>query len=478
MQRRTKLPIVSLVGAGALLLMVLTAVVSPRPRAALAQDTPRVSVSMGDDTLRQGDSTYIVAELYNLPRHSTDNTKFDDLSYRYDLERNSGGNWSLANNCGTSLVGTDTNIETWYRSPLQVGGGSDNFSLSSTCPVGDYRVKVSVKDKSDNTVVVDGTREFTVRLGPSVTIELPPGPYYRGSSFNASIKFHELLQGSDYTYSAHVMNDNPNYAEECEGAGLSKDSLPNQNDRFTLSSVNGNPVVRTGNIASTCPTENYHITVKLYDSDNKLKGSDKAYFNIVMHPTVNPSASVSMSKTSPVAPGTEFTITVSFYDLQDGTNYRYRTDLTKRVGQQDVAETSCQGGSNRVWGHDVQGTVSRNPIVHTYTISSACPAGSYTLKSVIKNSSGSEIVSGSASFTIGNPRAVRPAATATSGSQQPPSQQQPPSEATATPTATTTPTAATATDSNAYRWRQQPGRRQPDTVRPDRDPNRDPDSNE
>jgi uncharacterized protein YgiM (DUF1202 family) len=83
------------------------------------------------------------------------------------------------------------------------------------------------------------------------------------------------------------------------------------------------------------------------------------------------------------------------------------------------------------------------------TIPSDCPEGSYRLKSLIQDNSGNEIVSGSASFTIGNPPAVRPAATATSGSQRP----QPPPQpqltdtptATATATATTTPT-ATPTD--------------------------------
>ena len=58
---------------------------------------------------------------------------------------------------------------------------------------------------------------------------------------DGTIKFHELIQGANYTYSAYVMNNNPNYAEECEAAGLSKASLLNDNDRFTLSSVNGIP---------------------------------------------------------------------------------------------------------------------------------------------------------------------------------------------------------------------------------------------
>ena len=51
-----------------------------------------------------------------------------------------------------------------------------------------------------------------------------------------------------------------------------------------------------------------------------------------------------------------------------------------------------------------QATVIRNPIVHRITITSDCPEGSYRLKSVIQDSSGNEIISGSIDFDIGEPR--------------------------------------------------------------------------
>ena len=67
-----------------------------------------------------------------------------------------------------------------------------------------YRVKFVLKDEH-NAEFVSDKREFTVLLGPSVTIEMPAGPHYRGTSIDATIKFHELIQGASYTYEAYVM---------------------------------------------------------------------------------------------------------------------------------------------------------------------------------------------------------------------------------------------------------------------------------
>lgn len=273
MRMQTKLPIVTLIGAGALLLVAL-AVIFTLPRAALAQDAQRVSVSVGDHSLHQGEKTYIVAQFYNLPRDSGD-TGFADLSYRFHVERNSEGDWTKADSCGMSLVGADNDIDTWYRSPLQVGG-ADNFSISSTCPVGNYRIRVSVKNNTTNTEVVSGTQEITVSLGPSVTIEMPSGPYNRGSSFDATIEFNDLSQGANYTYEANLMARNPsNFADICEGTGLAR------NNTFSLNGVSGNPVEKTVTITDTCPKNEYALHVTLKDSDNRKRGSKDVNFEIV-----------------------------------------------------------------------------------------------------------------------------------------------------------------------------------------------------
>ena len=170
----------------------------------------------------------------------------------------------------------------------------------------------------------------------------------------------------------------------------------------------------SGQIAATCSTGEYELKVSLWDSSKKELTSDKLEFVVSTDAGATPSARVSMSESSPVTPGTKFTITFSFYDLQDGAAFRYRDTLTNTGTNQPVGRMEC-GGGGVGWGQDVSSTVSRNPIVNRVTIISDCPEGSYRLKSLIQDNSGKEIVSESASFTIGNPPAVRPAATASSG---------------------------------------------------------------
>ena len=75
MHRRKEFLIGTLIGLCIMLLALLAAVVAPRPRAALAQDSPRVAVSVGDTSLNQGDRTYVHVSFYNLPQDSSDDTE-------------------------------------------------------------------------------------------------------------------------------------------------------------------------------------------------------------------------------------------------------------------------------------------------------------------------------------------------------------------------------------------------------------------
>ena len=202
MQWRKEFLIGSLIGLCVMLLALLAVVVSPQPRTALAQsDAPRVAISVGDSTMNQGDVTYVHVAFHNLPRDPNDDGKFGNVSFRYHFERNSEGTWTNANNCMEDLSKGDLYLpNTWYRSPWE--HGANDFAIATNCPVGNYRMRVSVKDNPSSTEIVSGTRDITVSLGPSVTIEMPSGPYYRGSTINPKIKFHDLVQDADYTYTA------------------------------------------------------------------------------------------------------------------------------------------------------------------------------------------------------------------------------------------------------------------------------------
>ena len=398
MQRRKEFLIGSLIGLCVMLLALLAAVVTPRPRAALAQDSPRVVISIGERTLTQGDVTYVHAGFYNMPQDPNDDTEFGNISFRYDFERNSDGSWTNANNCVEDLVGRDLFItNAYWRSPWN--HGPNDLALTTTCPVGDYRLQVVVKDRdtTPHTQLATATHDVRVNVGPSVEIEMPSTPYYRGTAINPTIKFKDLAQGANYTYEAWLMARNPpNYAEICEGTGLERDNT------FTLNNVSGNPVQQSVTITDVCPTNEYTLQVKLKDSDDRLRGSKTVDFEIVTDPNATPSVSVSMSESSPVAPGTEFTVTFSFMDIQPGTQTRNTDYLTNTSTNQAVGSMDC-GGSLVGWGQDVQSAFNSNPYVNRVTIPSDCPAGAYKMVSEIEDRSGNDIISGSIDFTIGDP---------------------------------------------------------------------------
>ena len=117
MRMQTKLSIVTLVGAGAFLLCALAVIFTLRAQTAYAQDPPHVSISIGEATLPQGGSTYLVGTFRNMPKDPNDGTlKFTpDLKYRMDLERNTGGTWSEANDCESDQFGIYKGIATWWN---------------------------------------------------------------------------------------------------------------------------------------------------------------------------------------------------------------------------------------------------------------------------------------------------------------------------------------------------------------------------
>ena len=387
----------SLIGLSVMLLALLAVVVSPQPRAAQAQEDPRVAISVGDHMMNQGDKTYVHVSFHNMPRDPDDNNKYG-VYFRYYFERNSDGTWANADGCAENLVGKNYYITDAYRNSGPWEHGAIDFAITQTCQVGSYRLLVSAKDKSTHTEVVSDTRDISVSLGPSVTIAMPSTtPYYRGTALNPTINFHNLVQGSHYTYTAYLMARNPiNYAEICEGTGLER------NRTFALNGASGNPVQKSVTISDQCPTNEYTIHVRIKDEDDRERGAQSVDFEITTDPDATPSVSVSLSESSPIAPGTQFDVTFNFYDIQPGTAIVRLDTMTNTSTNQAVAEQDC-GGSLVGWGTDVSGTYNSNPYVNHITIPSDCPAGSYRIVSKMKNSSGNEIISGSVDFIIGDP---------------------------------------------------------------------------
>ena len=419
MHRRKEFLIGSLIGLCIMLLALLAAVVAPRSRTVYAQDPPHVSISIGEATLPQGGSTYLVGTFRNMPKDPTDPGKFHpNLKYRFDLERNSEGSWIEENDCESDHFNRNIGISVYWRERLDVPvGPGDGFAIGSDCPVGSYRINLVAKLSTSTTDLASDTREFTVIAGPSVEIDLSSTSIMRGVQTDVTLRFTHLNNIQDdptLSYRADIMRlisaDSRNYANECEGTGIGNIDKSNDASNGYSESVSGSldyqdgdgTVEISGNIAATCSTGRYELKVSLWDSAKWELTSDKVEFIVSTDPSATPSVRVSMSEDSPVTPGTEFDVIFNFYDLQDNTAILYLDTLTNTGTNQPVGGMVC-GGSLVGWGQDVSSTVTRNPIVNRVTIASDCPVGSYRLKSVIQDSSGNEIISGSRDFDIGDP---------------------------------------------------------------------------
>ncbi|MCY4118884.1 MAG: putative Ig domain-containing protein [Caldilineaceae bacterium] len=405
------------IGLAFVLAASLISLLAPSQGTAYAQTTPSASVSIGEDTLPQGGATYLAVGLRNMPQDPNDDGEFHpDLVFRLDLHRNSDGSWVEENDCDSTLFGKNYHIDTWWRDDITFFRGTDNLNIARDCPTGSYRVTVTAKNNSTNTTIATDTRSLTVLEGPDVDIGFSAQPYYRGNEIDVTMEFshlNNLQDRSGLSYRADIMKiiseNSMNYADDCEGEALgnvdkSQDaSHASSNLADTPSgSVDGNDpdgtVEKYGEVSSTCPTGNYKLTVELWDSDqNELMTATKL-FAVTTDPNATPSARLDLSATT-VTPGTEITYEASFYDLAtyEGQSVDFREELTKDGAN---APDSCKVG---LFDIDVGTRLYGNPYVHSGTIPTSCPAGSYTLKAMLKNSDGNEILSASASFRIGNP---------------------------------------------------------------------------
>ncbi|MDE0070779.1 MAG: putative Ig domain-containing protein [Caldilineaceae bacterium] len=416
------------IGLAFVLAASLISLLAPSQGTAYAQTTPSASISIGEDTLPQGGATYLAVGLRNMPQDPDDDGEFHpDLVFRLDLHRNSDGSWVEENDCDSTLFGKNYHIDTWWRDDITFFRGTDNLNIARDCPTGSYRVTVAAKNNSTNTTIATDTRSLTVLEGPDVDIGFSAQPFYRGNEIDVTMEFshlNNLQDRSGLSYRADIMKiiseNSMNYADDCEGEALGNvDKSQDANHASSnladtpSGSVDGNDpdgtVEKYGEVATTCPTGNYKLSVKLWDSEQNELMSATKLFAVTTNPNATPFATMELSATT-VTPGTEITYEASFFDLAtyEGQSVDFREELTKDGAN---APDSCKVG---LFDIDVGTRLYGNPYVHSGTIPTTCPAGSYTLKAMLKNTDGNEILSASASFRIGTPVDLKPSAPAVS----------------------------------------------------------------
>ena len=181
MRMQTKLPIVALVGAGALLLVALAVILTLRSQTAFAQNGPTVEIdlnshngitkhgqSVAQYTFRNFQDITCEKNAQNQHQH---HTAFDDPCYhRSEVYERGTTTDNLAHQCG--LGGN--------RSFSQGDGiskviGYRNNIISSSCPEGEYTLTVILMG-SDKNKVTSETVDFAVVPPPTSTPTKAPTP--------------------------------------------------------------------------------------------------------------------------------------------------------------------------------------------------------------------------------------------------------------------------------------------------------------
>ena len=311
MRMRTKLPIVTLVGAGALLLVALAVIFTLRSRTAYAQSEPRIDISiieMSSDAFYRGATSDVTMEfsyLNNLQDGS-------NLSYRADIMRIISDfylNW--ANDCeGTGLGNIDKSDETndnnynFNNNPSgtiddQDGDGSVEISgqIPATCPTGRYRLTVELWDSSKNDLT-SASAEFVVSTDPNATpsakVELsPPSPVAEGTEIDATITYYDIKKGTRIRFLAQVtkrVGGKDVVEASCHGSRLGQD---------VSSTVILNPEVHRYVISSSCPAGSYTISGVISTTTGTKIVSGEGDFTVGSPPPSNPPSGGSPGGGSP-----------------------------------------------------------------------------------------------------------------------------------------------------------------------------------
>ena len=249
--------------------------------------------------------------------------------------------------------------------PIYVSGAG-RITIGANCPVGSYRVISKVKE-SGGDPIGQGRKDFTVVAGPSVTVEFPSTPIYRGASTTAIVKLHNLKQSATYTFRADVQTDRHVDANYCEGSGFGQD--------VTITPNGDNPQTRTVTISDNCETGTFELDVVLTSSAGERVDKTEN-FTVSTDPNATPFMTLNLSSYS-VQPGTAIGFETVFFDLQGDANTQVKYLATLTSGGAD-APASCK--EDGLFDTDLNISLHRNPIKWTDQISDTCPAGSYTLK--------------------------------------------------------------------------------------------------
>ena len=121
----------------------------------------------------------------------------------------------------------------------------------------------------------------------------------------------------------------------------------------------------------------------------------------------SPSASVSLSPSGTVEPGTAITVTMSFSNLETDSDTATK-DYVFRADVKDADNGDANACEDRAGGYGLgvdryMWKVDEDPEVRAGATASGCPEGSYTVRASVSDANGAELASATAGFAIAAP---------------------------------------------------------------------------
>ena len=256
-------------------------------------------------------------------------------------------------------------------------------TISAACPAGDYTVRASIS-------APDGVELASASASFSVVEPAPP------LSTDATLRGLALsgvtlaFDSATTAYTASVEND---------VAETTVTPAPNHDGATYEIKLDG-AVVEDG-VVPLAEGENA-ITIEVTAEDGETAITYTVTVTRAGPPATGPTAAIDLSPSGPVTEGTEITVTMSFANLEfdsdtSDTDYIFRADVV------DADECENQAGGYGLGVERYMYRVDEDPEVRAGTVSTACPAGDYTVRASIASPGNVELASVSASFTVNAP---------------------------------------------------------------------------
>ena len=266
-------------------------------------------------------------------------------------------------------------------------------TISADCAPGDYTIEVSISSPG-NVELTSSTADFTV-AAPAQQQQTEP------LSTDATL--------SGLSLSGITLEFDPattGYTVEVGNGVVETTVAPTTNHDGAAYVVKLGGVTDADGVLPLAVGANV-IAIDVTAEDESTTRTYTANVTRAELPAPRPTATIDLSPSGTVEPGTEITVTLSFANLDfdsdsSDKDYIFRADV-KNSNNEDTNECEDQSGGFGLGVDRYMWQVDQDPETRTGSISANCPAGAYMIRASISTPDNVELASATADFTVAAP---------------------------------------------------------------------------